>query len=201
MPAPSAGVVVAGGHSDASAEQTIAAIDVGMTHLTHLFNAMAPLTHRGPGIVGVGLARHDLTVGIIVDGLHLHPTTVAAVHNAKGAAGLVLVSDASSAMGRSPGTHRLGDTDVTIDETGVRTADGTLAGSTITIDEAVRNLVAFTGCDVDDAITSATSTPAAVIGATTKGRIAPGLDADLVLLDDQLVPATTIVAGEVVWVR
>ncbi len=195
------GIVVAGGHSDATAEEALAAVDAGMTHLTHLFNAMGPLTHRSPGIVGVGLARPDLTVGLIVDGLHLHPTTVAAVRNAKGVEGLVLVSESSSAMGREPGTHQLGDTTVTIDETGIRTVDGSLAGSAITIADAVRNLVAFTGCTADEAIASATSTPAAAIGASTKGRIVPGLDADLVLLDDDLIPVTTIIGGEVVWER
>ncbi|MEM8904044.1 MAG: N-acetylglucosamine-6-phosphate deacetylase [Actinomycetota bacterium] len=194
------GVVVSGGHSDATVEEAEAAIDAGMSHLTHLFNAMAPITHRAPGIAGVGLARADVTVGLVVDGLHLHPTTVAAVRNAKGAQGLVLVSDASSAMGRPPGTHRLGDTTITVDETGIRTADGVLAGSAIGIDDGVRNLVAFTGCAVDDAITSASTTPATVIGATSTGRIEPGLVADLVLLDD-LAPVCTIVDGAVAWTR
>lgn len=193
------GVVVAGGHSDATAEEALAAVEAGMTHLTHLFNAMAPLAHRAPGIVGVGLARTDVTTGLIVDGLHVHPTTVAAVHNAKGAEGLVLVSDSSSAMGMGPGTHQLGEVTVTIDDTGIRTPDGTLAGSAITLDEAVRNLVSFTGCSPDEAIVSATSTPAAVIGADTRGAIAHGLDGDLVLLDGDLVPVATVIAGDVVW--
>ncbi|MEO1061771.1 MAG: N-acetylglucosamine-6-phosphate deacetylase [Actinomycetota bacterium] len=193
------GVVVAGGHSEATAAQASAAIDAGLTHLTHLFNAMAPLAHREPGIVGVGLARSDLTVGLIVDGLHLHPVTVEAVWRAKGPHGVVLVSDSASAMGRPHGEHRLGDRRVIIDETGIRTRDGTLAGSAITLDIAVRNLVTFTGCSPDEAITAASTTPARVIGATSKGEIAPGRDADLTLLSADLGVVATIVGGAIAW--
>jgi N-acetylglucosamine-6-phosphate deacetylase len=174
------GIVVSAGHTDATTSEMMAALDAGVTCVTHLFNAMAPLAHREPGPIGVALADERLVAGVIVDGVHAHPLTVAAAWRALGPNRLAVVTDAISAPDRA------------------RTPSGRLAGSVAPMDEAVRNLNAFTGCSVADAIASATSTPARAIGATRKGAIAPGYDADIVLLTADLRVAGTVVAGDVV---
>lgn len=189
------GVVVAAGHSDATVDDVRAGVEAGVTQVTHLFNAMAPFTHRAPGLVGAALARGDLTVGLIVDGHHVHPTAVAAAWNAKGADGITLVSDSVAALGLPAHEHRLGDRAVLVDGETVRTSDGTLAGSAITLLDGVRNLVRFTGCPVDDALRAATATPARVIRSPDRGRLSPGAHGDLVVLTDDLEVVTTIVGG------
>jgi N-acetylglucosamine-6-phosphate deacetylase len=192
------GVVVAAGHTDATTDQFVAGVEAGVRVLTHLFNAMPPLLHRAPGPVGIALTDARVRAGMIVDGHHVHRAVVAVAWAALGGDRLVLVSDAVAPMGMTPGTIEFGDTMLVSDGETVRTEDGTLAGSVLPLDRALRNLVAFTGCDPLDALRSATSTPADVIGATTKGRIEPDADADLVLLDSTLHVVATVVGGRVV---
>ena len=189
------GVVVSAGHTAASVSELSAAVDAGVSYITHLFNAMAPFSHRSPGPIGVALADPRLTVGLIADGIHVHPTAVAVAWRALGPDRLNLVSDAVAALGLPAGPSRLAGRDVTVGEGGVRLADGTLAGSATALDEAVRNLLAFTGCSVSEALGTVTSTPARVLGLTRKGVVAPGFDADLVLLTRDLEVVATIVAG------
>ena len=180
------GVVVAVGHTDATLDEVAAAVDAGATVVTHLFNAMAPLHHREPGIVGAALTDARLRVGLIADGIHVHPTAVAVAWRSAGER-LHLVTDAVAAMG-SP-DHRPGD--------GVRLPDGVLAGSDLSMDQAVRNLVAFTGCSPEDAVAAATSRPAAAIGATDRGTVRAGAVADITVLDPDLRVVTTVVRGVV----
>jgi N-acetylglucosamine-6-phosphate deacetylase len=196
------GVVVAAGHSDATARQAGAGIDAGMTAVTHLFNAMAPFGHREPGLAGVALSDGRVTAGLIADGIHVHPVSVKAAWAALGPDRLALVTDAVAALGMAAGSHRLGGHAVVSGPDGaVRTLDGRLAGSLLTMDQAVRNLVAFTDCSLAAAVGCATATPARVVAAAAKGLVAVGRDADLVLLTPDLSVVATVVAGTVVFDR
>lgn len=193
-----AGVVVSAGHTSATTDEAAAAVEAGVTVVTHLFNAMAPFAHREPGTVGVALADDRVSALVIVDGLHLHPVTVAAAWRALGPERLVLVTDAVVAMGADPGGSDVGGMRVTVGPDGVRTADGRLAGSLLTMDAAVRNLVQATGCSPRAAIASATAGPARVLGDGRRGAVVAGRRADLVLLDADLAVAAVVVGGQVV---
>ena len=193
-----AGVVVSAGHTDATDGELTIGVDAGVTAATHLFNAMPPFKHRAPGAVGAILADSRITPGLIADGVHVHPTAVAAAWAALGPSRMALVTDAVAPLGCPPGPFRFGTIEVTVGPNSVRLADGTLAGSVLAMDQAVRNLVAFTGCDAHNAIGAASTTPARVIGATGKGRIEPGADADLVVLTPELELVAVVIGGEVV---
>jgi N-acetylglucosamine-6-phosphate deacetylase len=194
------GVVVSAGHSMASYDEAQAAFEAGATYGTHLFNAMPPLDHRAPGLAGALLSSGKAIVGIIADGVHVHPGMVALAWPALGPGRLNLVSDAMAALGMQPGRYRLGDRDVLVDGSAARLEDGRLAGSLLSMDDAVRNLVAFAGCTAAQAVAAATRVPAAVLGmAAERGAIAPGMVADMVLLTPDLGVATTIARGEMVY--
>lgn len=194
------GVVVSAGHSDANYAQARAGFEAGVTWGTHLFNAMPPLAHREPGLVGA-LLSSDVPVGLITDGIHVHPAAIKTVFRAKGARGITLVTDAMMAMGMEPGRYTLGDRAVIVDATSARLADGTLAGSILQMDAAIRNVIEYTGCSLADAIAMASTTPARLLGLQNKGRIAEDGDADLVIFDKSLRVETTIARGEVVYER
>ncbi len=196
----SQGVVVAAGHSAASAVEAKQAMDAGITMVTHLFNAMAPIHHRDPRLAGFAMANRGLTAGLIVDGIHVDPVMVAAAWAAKGMTGLVLVSDAVAAMGMPPGTHEFGSVPVIADDEGVRYEDGTLAGSALTLDAAARNLMDYSGCWVEEALCTVTATPASVLDLPDRGVIAPGAVADFALFDDEMNVAMTICRGRPVYV-
>jgi N-acetylglucosamine-6-phosphate deacetylase len=177
------GVVVSLGHSSATATEASVAVDAGARWTTHLFNAMAPLHHRDPGLVGVALTDERLAVGVIVDGLHVDPLVVALAARSLGPR-LTLVTDAVAALGMPPGRWALGEIEATADDEGVRLADGTLAGSLLSLNRAVANLVTFTGARLDEALGAATGAPADLLGlGGERGTIAPGAAGDLVLLD------------------
>jgi N-acetylglucosamine-6-phosphate deacetylase len=185
------GVVVSLGHSSATAAEATAAVDAGARWVTHLFNAMGPLHHRDPGLVGVALTDERLAVGAIVDGLHVHPMVVAVAARSLGSR-LTLVTDAVNALGMPPGRWALGDVEALADGEGVRLEDGTLAGSLLSLDRAVANLVAFAGTSFDDALDAASGAPARLLGLEAeRGVIAPGAVGDLVLLLDAPSPAPT----------
>jgi len=189
------GVAVSCGHTDATAAQAHAAFDLGARAATHLFNAMRPLGHRDPGIVGATLARDDVVAMVIVDGVHLAPEVVQLVWRA--AAGRVaLVTDAIAAAGIGDGTFALGQVEVEVhDGVATRTEDGVLAGSVVTMIEAVRNLHAL-GAPLPRALAAASSVPARVLGAGRVGRIERGAPADLVVLDEGLEITRVLVGGE-----
>ena len=187
------GVVVSCGHSDATAAEANTAFDRGVGTITHVFNAMRPLSHRDPGIVGAALARDDVIVQAILDGHHLAEETARVVWRA--AAGRVaLVSDAIAATGLGDGRSRLGDVTVVVEDGVVRREDGVLAGSVLTMLQAVRNLHALDVALVD-AVAAATSVPARVLGRDDLGVLRPGGPADVVVLDDRLELRTVLVAG------
>ena len=193
------GVTVCCGHCEVSVGGLKAAVAAGVTGATHLFNAMGALSARSPGTAGAVLANSTLMAGIIVDGLHVDPAMVAVAWRALGPGRVFLVTDAIAALGLPGGPFRIGDTDVLVDETGVHTVDGVLAGSVLRMDAAVRNLVAFTGCSIDDAVAAASTTPARLLGRHDIGVIEPGAYGDVVLLDDTDHVVATVVGGLVVF--
>lgn len=193
-------ITVAAGHSDATSDQARAGVEAGVSMVTHLFNAMAPLGHRNPNLSGFALAERSLVAGLIVDGVHVDPVIVAAAFNAKGPEGIALVTDAVAAMGRPPGTFEFANRTITADENSVRDKDGTLAGSVLTMDRAIRNLVSYTNCRPHQALQTATATPARVIGDTRRGQIGPGALADITLLDQNLEVQITLCSGRIVYV-
>jgi N-acetylglucosamine-6-phosphate deacetylase len=193
------GVTVCAGHTEATDAELSAAVATGLRGVTHLFNAMTPMSARNPGPAGATLADPALIAGLIVDGLHVDRAMVRLAWRALGARRVALVSDAVAALGMGFGAYAIGDTDVVVDETGVRTAQGVLAGSVLRLDEAVRNVMAFTGCSLEEASTAASATPARLAQRRELGRIGPGLTADLVLLDEATRVVGTVVDGRVVF--
>jgi N-acetylglucosamine-6-phosphate deacetylase len=181
------GVTVSLGHTPVDAAGATAAVDAGARWVTHLFNAMAPLHHREPGLAGVALTDERVHVGLIADGVHVHPAAVALAQRALGSR-LTLVTDAVSALGQAPEPV----------PGGVRLTDGTLAGSDLPMDRAVRNLVAFTGCEDVAAVRAASSSPAALLGDPARGHLSPGARADLALLSPDLHVLATWVGGVLV---
>lgn len=190
------GVLVSLGHSSASYEQFENGIDAGARMTTHLFNAMSQLESRAPGMVGAALVDERVTVGLIADGIHTHPAALALTARAKGIHGIALVSDMMAAAGMPPGVYSLNDIPVYVDATSARLDDGRLAGSILTMDAAVRNMVAWSGISIADALTMAAAIPARLLGLRDIGIIAPGNQADLVMLDGDLQVIETWVAGE-----
>jgi N-acetylglucosamine-6-phosphate deacetylase len=194
------GVLVSEGHSMATYDQAEAGFDAGARYGTHLFNAMSALAHRDPGLPGALLTDDRVTVGFIADGIHTHPSVIKLVWQALGSKRLNLVTDAMAALGMPAGTHLLGDFEVTVDATSCRLADGTLAGSILSLDQALRNLVAVTGCTLAGAFQTVTTTPARALGLDGEhGQVAPGFAANVVLLTPDLRVHTTIIDGEIVY--
>ena len=191
------GVCVSLGHSDADLEVTRPAVAAGARHATHTFNAMRPLRHRDPGIVGEILTNPHLTADVIADGVHLDPTIVQLFLNAKEKDGAVLITDATSATGMPDGKYRLGTLEVELKD-GVIQREGKLAGSVLTMDHAVRNAMKFAGRNLQQAVTLATSNPARVAGLPSKGSLKPGADADFVVLNAGGEVQATVVAGNLV---
>ena len=186
------------GHTDADYEQAEAAVTAGARSVTHLFNAMGPLHHREPGVVGAALDLPQLACELICDGVHADPAALRLAHRAKGTAGIRLVTDAIEAAGMPDGRYRLHRSMIDVSAGVARLGGGaSLAGSTLTMDAAVRNAVRFLDVPVPVALAMASMNPARLLGIQhRKGAIAAGLDADLVVLDDELRCRATMVAGE-----
>jgi N-acetylglucosamine-6-phosphate deacetylase len=194
------GVVVSAGHSNATYVEAQAGFDAGIRYGTHLFNAMPTLHHREPGLAGALLTDPRPTVGLIADGIHTHPSVVCLAWQILGNARLNLVTDAMAALGMPPGQHWLGDFRVTVDEGGARLDDGTLAGSVLSLDQALRNLIMFSGCSLAEALPTVTTTPAKLLGlADQRGQLTAGFTADLVLLSPELEVVMTVVQGQIAY--
>lgn len=191
-----AGVVVACGHTDATAAEANAAFDRGATVVTHLFNAQRPFHHRQPGIAGAALVRGDVTVSIIADRLHVADEAIRLAFSAP--APVALITDAIAAAGGPDGTYALGNRTVKVEEGEARLDDGTLAGSVLTMDAAVRNIVDI-GIDLPVAIAAASTIPAAAVRRHDLGSLRLGAPGDVVLLDDDLGVTRTMVGGETVY--
>jgi N-acetylglucosamine-6-phosphate deacetylase len=187
------GIAVSCGHSDAQAPAAHAAFDRGARAITHLHNAHRRFAHRDPGLGGVALVRPDVIVQVIVDGHHLAPEVALGAYLAARER-FSLVTDAMEAAGLGEGTYRLGSRTVEVADGTARLADGTLAGSVLTMDQAVRNVVEL-GVGEADALLAATRAPARLLGRDDVGRLAPGAPADVVVLGDDLTVRATLVAG------
>ena len=193
-----AGVVVAVGHTDATYEQTREALRRGARAGTHLFNAMRPVQHREPGPV-VALLESAAAVELIADGVHLHPAVLAASARALGPERTLLVTDAMAGAGMPDGSYSLGDREVTVADGVARKADGTIAGSTATLADALRFAVTVAGLPLQAAVAAATSVPAALLGLDGVGSLRPGARADVTLLSADLRPAGVLFRGH--WAR
>ncbi len=190
------GVVVSAGHSQASLSQSHAGFDAGIRYGTHLFNAMPAFDHRQPGLVGALLADQRLTSGMIVDGIHTHPVTVELAHKALGALRFSLVTDAMAALGMPPGEYQLGGRKVYVDGLSAKLADGILAGSLLSLDQALRNLIKFTSCSPEEALAAITKVPARLLGLNSSlGNLVVAAKADLVLLSPDLQVTTVWLNG------
>ena len=191
-----AGIIVSVGHSDATAAQTIAAAAAGATMVTHVFNAMSPLSHRAPGVPGAALTDPRLWCCLIVDGAHVDPVACRLVFQA--APGRVIaVSDSIIAAGLPPGTvSEFGGLPIVVDPTGLcRRLDGTISGAGIVLDEGLRRMIAL-GIDPAIVLHAATEAPATALGRDDLGRLQPGAHADLVWWDDDWVPRRVWIGGQ-----
>jgi N-acetylglucosamine-6-phosphate deacetylase len=189
-----AGVAVAVGHTDATYEEALDAFEAGASILTHAFNAMNGLHHRRPGPVAAATATANVVLELINDGVHLHPEVVRMMFSAAPSR-VALITDAMAAAAAKDGNYVLGSLDVTVEEGVARLrGDGSIAGSTLTQDEALRRTIAC-GVSVVDAVTAATETPARAIGRFDLGRIEPGCAADAVLLTDNFEVSAVWAAG------
>lgn len=192
------GVVVSAGHSAATFAEAQAGFEAGIRYGTHLFNAMSALGHREPGLPGALLTDERPVVGLIADGIHSHPAMVRLAQRLLGRR-LNLVTDAIAALGMPPGRHRLGDFEVWVDDRSCRLADGTLAGSILSADAALRHLMTMAGCRPEEALAALTTTPADLLGlGHERGRLAVGHRADLVLWSSDWRVVKTVVGGRVV---
>ena len=181
-----AGLIVSMGHTDATYEQARAAMARGARSATHVYNAMRPFSHRDPGVIGAVLTSPEVNAELIADGVHVDEAAMKLLLLAKGAAHVTLVSDGLSATGMPDGKYMLGEFEVTVSGGVCRNADGVLAGSTLTLDRALRNIVAL-GIPLPDAVRMLTLNPASLLGIEfKKGSLRVGADADILLLDESL---------------
>jgi N-acetylglucosamine-6-phosphate deacetylase len=190
-----AGLVVGIGHTDATYEQARMAIAHGAHHAVHVYNAMRPFTHRDSGVIGAVLTTPEVTAELIADGVHVDETAMRLLLQAKGASGVILISDGISATGMPDGKYMLGQFEVTVSAGICRNSEGKLAGSTLTLDRALRNIVKL-GTPLAHALQMLTLNPATMLGIEfKKGSLRPGADADIVLLDEELKVTQTWTRG------
>lgn len=195
-------IIASVGHSNATYEQVQESIQSGLNHVTHTFNAMKGLDHREPGVVGAALSSPELMAQIIADGIHVLPVVIRILIQTKGIENVVLMTDAIRAASMPEGTYDLGGQEVTVTMGQARLKDGTLAGSVLTMDKAVRNLVTKVGVSLPGSIQMATFNPAKCLGVgDRKGSLKPGKDADIVILNKELKVELTMVRGKVVYKR
>ena len=193
-----AGLVVAAGHTDATYEQARAAIAHGVRHAVHVYNAMRPFSHRDSGVIGAVLTSPEVTAELIADGVHVEETAMKVLLQAKGPERMILISDGISATGMPDGNYILGKLEVTVSGGICRNSEGKLAGSTLTLDRALRNITAL-GIPLADAVRMLTLNPATLLGIEfKKGALRTGADADIVLLDEELQLTNVWVRGAVV---
>ena len=194
-------VRIAVGHTIATAEQVEQAATWGCTQITHMFNGMNALHHRQPGVPGAALADEHYSVQLIADLIHLHRLAIKLCYNAKGYENCILITDAMSATCMGDGRYKLGALDVIVKNGEARLPEGNLAGSTLTIDRAVKNVIETVGIPAEHALQMASRIPAQSIGETDRGVIAAGKRADLVLLDSDWSVVRTIVDGVTVFAK
>lgn len=190
-------VIVAVGHSDADAATASAAFAAGATAVTHLFNAQRPWNHRDPGIAGAALVDDAVVVTIILDGHHLAPETVELVRRCAPGR-IALITDAIAAAGQPDGPYPLGDRRVVVHDGRATLQDGTLAGSVLSMDAALRAFVAH-GASLAEAVAATSAAPATLVGRPELGSLEPGTAADVTVVDERLEVVRTLVAGTQIW--
>ncbi|WP_199286620.1 N-acetylglucosamine-6-phosphate deacetylase [Paraliobacillus zengyii] len=193
-------VIASIGHSDATLKEVDQAITAGLTHVTHLFNQMREFHHREIGVVGAALLREELITEIIADGIHVEPEAIKLAYQQKTADRLLLITDAMRAKCLKNGSYDLGGQQVTVIDGKATLADGTLAGSVLTMAQAFKNIITFTNCEIEDAIKMSSTTPAKELNVyNRKGSISTGKDADIVILDEQLDITMTLCRGALAY--
>ena len=192
------GVVLSIGHSAASYAEVLTAIDNGAAHVTHMFNAMRPFHHRTPGLMTGALLHPELKIELIADGIHVHPAVMKLLYNIKGDGGIVLITDAIRACGMKDGEYTFMDQTITVKDKRAYLADGTLAGSTLTMEQAVKTIVESVEVPLADAVRMGSLNGARVLGLShRKGILAVGKDADLVVLNNDFEVRFTVFEGNV----
>jgi N-acetylglucosamine-6-phosphate deacetylase len=190
------------GHSGATYDEALAAVAAGARHATHLFNRMPPVHHRAPGLAGAVLQADEVAAEIICDGFHVHPALVRTAIAAKRPSRMLAITDASAVAGLPVGSRaRLGDQEISAGEQAAHLADGTLAGSTLTMDRAFQMLIGPIGLSLVDAVTICATTAARELGLVGHGMLAPDAMADLVVLDGNFCVVQTYIAGRLVYSR
>ncbi|MEL6152348.1 MAG: N-acetylglucosamine-6-phosphate deacetylase [Chloroflexota bacterium] len=194
------GIRVSAAHTDASYEEIVQAVSMGLTNLTHTFNAMTGLHHRRPGVAGAAMSVRLLVCELIADNIHVHPAVMRLLWNAKNYQNVALITDSIRAGGMPDGDYPVDERTLYVRNGVAQLEDGTLAGSTLTMDAALRNFMAATGSDLDMVYEASSTTPAEAAGLSdVTGSIAPGKDADMVLLDADLNVKMTIAQGRIVY--
>lgn len=194
------GITVSAAHTAATYDDMVAAVARGLRQTTHTFNAMTPLGHREPGVVGAALTLPELSCELIADNIHVHPAAMNVLVRARGVDHVILISDAIRGAGMPEGEYQIDTRSVFVRDGAVRLPDGTLAGSILTLDRALRNILAATGLPLEEAWPMSSLNAARAIGVSaSKGSLEVGKDADLVLLDQDLSVRLTIAEGRVVY--
>ncbi len=194
------GVIPSIGHSDATYEEMLTAVDFGAAQVSHVFNAMRPIHHRDPRVLVGALVIHELKTQVIADCIHIDPAVLRMIYQIKGASGIILVSDSIRATGCKDGKYPSAGLTITVKGRKAYLPDGTLAGSTLTLDEAVRNMHKMVNVPLEEAIRMATLNPARVVRIDhKKGIIAVGKDADLLVLNKDLKVLYTIIGGKIAY--
>lgn len=194
------GITISLGHTNATYEEANRGIDAGATHATHIFNGMRPYHHREPGVIGAVLLDNRVTCEVIADLIHLHPRTIELTYKLKGPDRMILVSDSMGATGLNDGNYQLGGEKVIVKDSVARLENGSLAGSTLTLDKALRNIVNVVGIPFKDALRMITYNPTREISLERNiGSISIGKMADLVVLDESLKVKATFIEGKMVF--
>jgi len=193
------GIIGSIGHTNGSYEETLRGFDAGISHATHLFNAMSPIHHRAPGPLIAVLLSESITAQIISDGVHLHPEIVRLARRMLGSDRVVLITDGMQAMGLPDGSYTYNGTPYRSENGTARYEDGTLIGTTLGMNSIVSRYRNFTGCSLNEALAAASANPARLLGLGERGRVEPGMDADLIIIDEAINIYATIVAGNVVY--
>jgi N-acetylglucosamine-6-phosphate deacetylase len=195
-----AGVTVSIGHTDATLEQTLEAFELGITHVTHCCNAMRPLLHREPGPLGAMALSSQVTGELIVDGVHVHPAMVTIVNKTLGVDRTIVITDAQAAAGKEGATFEFAGQPAHIEHGAARLADGTITGSVLTMDQALRNTLQMMPVSLSEAVGMLTLNPARAIHVDDhKGRLHPGYDADLLLFSPDLTLEATFCRGQLAY--
>ena len=193
-------IIVSLGHSDATFEEAVRAISAGASHITHLYNAMSPLHHRRPGLVGAALTQ-PVTCELIADGIHIHPAALSLAVHAKGLDKIVLITDSMRACLLGEGESELGGQKVFVRDGRATLADGTLAGSILTMEKAVQNIWKFAHLTLPQAVQLATANPARELGFSDRGTLETGQRADLAIFDDDFNILQTYKKGTCIFPR